>query len=387
MTFTRVRSILGHGTKYTVFAAGTALALCSVTVPSAAAVDSSTPAGAAADYLLRDAAAHDGHFMGEYDGEKFDDIGLNIDAAFAAAAGGATKQEAESIVKYTSDNIAEYTAGGAGAMGKALAYATLVGEDPHSIDGVDLLRGLKDLEQEDGSFKAKADGKETLDSTNQAWVVLGLFRAGQLDGGSTHPAVTYLASLQCEDGSFRDYANKCSGETDPAGFAVQVLAAVGANDEAAKGAEFLEEQQGDKGGVKTSWAPENANSTALAAMALSSAEKQDQAKEAEQFLQGLQLDDSAPESVRGGVASNEEEQGETAEPNDTLRRNTTQAALALAGQNYATVEFADTPSDSAQASEEANGMPTWGIVAIAIGVLAVLAGGAFAVRKNSQSKK
>lgn len=389
MSTSSVRSVLANSTKFTVLATSSALLLSSLTAPAAVAVDTATPSGSAADYVQKQITAGEGHIAG--------DAGANIDAAFALAAGGATKDEAAPLLGHINGSLGAYVqdaqtgAYKAGALGKALLYADLAGENASSVGGVDVAGELAKLRQADGSYLTKTGATSKEGTFSQALIVLGLFRAGMLDGGATNPAVTYLASLQCTNGGFGFGApaadGSCAADADMTGLAVQALATAGKTDAATRGAQQLAGSMDAQGGVASFFGGANSNSTALAAMAFADVKDQANLNKAVGFVKSLQLGAEAPEAVRGGVVYQADRKTTTTAPNDELTRSTTQAAVALAGKSYATTEFATTPSnpsdpapsdpadpntpgDSAEGST--GSLSTGGIIGIIVAVLGAL---------------
>ena len=217
------------------------------------------------------------------EGEFGPDAGLTADAVFALAAAGVAEQQLLAAIDWLSTQAPGYTQGVpfveddavfAGATAKLILALLVDDRDVRDIGGIDLITQLEDREQDDGRFTddfVTDDGPQDFSSTlTQSLAVLALQRAE--DAAPSAAAVGFLLDQQCEDGGFRAApdADGCTSSVDTTGFAVQALVALD-DDEATAAAEqaaaWLVEVQ-DQGGAYASADGLNANSTALAALAI-----------------------------------------------------------------------------------------------------------------------
>ncbi|HTZ45937.1 MAG TPA: prenyltransferase/squalene oxidase repeat-containing protein [Jatrophihabitans sp.] len=279
-----------------------------------------------------------------------DDQGLTADLALALAASHEQDPALAKVVGWLTSQVVPYAdpAGTtaypgpySGAAGKLALVAEATGQDPHSFGGFDLLATLTGhvctAARPDGSCTAAGDFYQSYSSISQSLAVLALAR-----GGVTPPAaaVTRLEQLQCADGGFSSELvvppAACSSDADATGYAVQALSLLpGTAAVLGTARDYLLTTQQPDGGY-TGAAGENANSTALAAQALTALAgvaglpastvtpvHADPVTAARAFLTGLQQPD-------GGYLIN------PATPGSDVR-STTQAVPALAGAILTTV--------------------------------------------------
>lgn len=311
-------------------------ALLVVAAPAAQAAPATTdPADAAAGWLagqLTDGS----HFVQDFgDAGVFPDQGLTLDAvlAFAAAGSGADNATAAMAWLGSGTLATDYFGDGtsfsdAGRLAK-VAYAALVtGTDPHDVGGVDVLARLSSQLTASGRFSDLPAEFDASNAFGQSFALLALARA---PGGAPPAAVTFLADSQCPDGGFPlDYGQPaCTPDTDATAMVVQALGVQGGDAAAAaRGTAWLVSRQAADGsfsGTGPTDSP-NANSTGLAAEALRSAGRTDEADAAGAWLTARQLGCTAPAGQRGAVAydSNGFDAG-------NVVRATAQAVLGLAG--------------------------------------------------------
>ncbi|MDP3969656.1 MAG: hypothetical protein Q8Q02_15405 [Nocardioides sp.] len=194
----------------TVLAVGGAASAVPVTAPSAA---DDRPAAAGAAWLA--GRLQGGLLPGDF-GPLY---GQSIDAALAldavggrsadvSAIGTALEEAAGSYVEYSFDSGGTtYYGEVAGATGKALVLANLVGANPGSFGGIDLVERAQSLLVADGPATGRifdtaqdAPDYQYANSLGQAFVVRGLHEVGSLRAPQ---ALDYLLSQQCPDGHFR----------------------------------------------------------------------------------------------------------------------------------------------------------------------------------------
>ncbi|GEM_PF-6480380 len=280
------------------------------------------------------------------EGEFGPDVGLTADAVFALAAAGVAGDQLEAAIAWLSTQAPGYTQGVpfdqedavyAGATAK-LILALLVGDvDVRDVDGIDLVAQLQDREQEDGRFTDTSEFGEFSSTLTQSLAILALDRADDVEPSAA--AVGFLLDQRCEDGGFRadPDADDCDASVDTTGFAVQALVAVDAADAAAAASEaatWLVDEQGE-GGAYASADGLNANSTALALLALELAPAGDGGADARDAALGylLSLRTGCEGPFPGAFPFSAEDAGDVA-------RATTQVIPALVGASLAEVSAA-----------------------------------------------
>jgi hypothetical protein len=257
------------------FGSGPALATGPVTT---------SPAQAAGGWLARQLI--DGERLSTtYLGVEYPDQGLTIDALFGLAAAGVAADNAEKIITWlatpavlngylgTADD--PYFPGfSAGSTAKTSLAALVTGENPTAFGGLDLITRLVSLQQPFGRF---TDSFSTDYSTaiGQSLAVIVLNRTGGHTAETTLGAA-FLAGSQCDDGGFPLFFGgpDCDSQVDATAYVIQALLAAGDTSTAADGLDWLLGKQKADGGFTDDnggpggAAPENANSTGLAAQAL-----------------------------------------------------------------------------------------------------------------------
>ena len=286
------------------------------------------------------------------DGERLEgdfgpDVGLTADAVFALAAAGVAEQQLLAAIDWLSTQAPGYTQGVpfveddavfAGATAKLILALLVDDRDARDVGGIDLVTQLEEREQDVGRFTddfVTDDGPQDFSSTlTQSLAVLALHR--EEDAAPSSAAVGFLLDQQCEDGGFRASpdADDCTSSVDTTGFAVQALVAV--NDEATTtaavaAAAWLVQAQ-DPGGAYASGDGLNANSTALAALALELAPEVAGGQEAREAALAylLALRTGCEGAFPGAIPFSAEDAGD-------VPRATTQVIPALAGTGLATV--------------------------------------------------
>lgn len=289
-----------------------AAAVIAVPAPAQAATSTTDPAAGAAGWLASQLTDGD-HFETDFGGTKYPDQGLTIDAVLAFAGAGVAGDSVTKAVDwlsqpavitgYLGDGTLESSAGGTAK----LAYlAVVVGEDPTSFGGVDLLDRLGDLLQPSGQYKDTSQYPN--DYSNVIGQSLAILALERTPGGAPASAVQFLASTQCDHGGFPVFYGPCEdGDTDGTAYAVQALLAAGETAKAAEGLAWLVTQQdGATGGVSGTGLTKglNANSTGLAAQAFRVSAMDSQADRAVAFLKSLQVGCAGPAEHTGAIALN-----------------------------------------------------------------------------------
>jgi hypothetical protein len=302
---------------------------------------------AAAAFIASTLAAGGDHYV--YPGGTFFDGGNTIDALVALSAVGTQQGQSDASLDYLESNLDSYIGSFgevyAGPLAKTLLATVVTGTDPTTFGGHDLVAELQALETTKGRFSDTSAYGDYSNTIGQSLAVIALSRAGQ---GLNAPAVQLLLDQQCADGGFRgtiDDKGGCVSDADATAFAVQALlvasdtlicgtAAEGLTAEAAgaagQGLDLLEDVQDPSGGFASDEGALNANTTGVAAQALTAGGRTAAADAARSFLATLQYDDTSPVALRGGIAFSADTRSSTA-PSDSDLRATPQATLALAG--------------------------------------------------------
>jgi LPXTG-motif cell wall-anchored protein len=311
----------------------------------ALAIGTTDPAGAAAGWLARQLTDGD-HFEVTFGNDKFPDAGLTIDAALAFVAAGVSGDSLTKAVDWLSTpaNTGPYIGDGVkesyvGATAKLAYLAGVLGKDPTSFAGVDLVDRLGDLLQPSGQYQDTSAFGDFSNTIGQSLAILALLRT---PGGAPASAVQFLASTQCDDGGFPVTYGPCtSSDADGTAYVVQALAAAGDTTHAAQGlAWLLSKQDAATGGVGGTGptAGLNANTTGLAAVAFRVSKKDSEADKAVAFLRTLQVGCGGPAEHAGAIALAAGANGPDFQL-DTASRATPQAVLGFAGIGLADLKL------------------------------------------------
>lgn len=383
--------------------AAVALVAAAVTVAFAAPASAAEPdGGTAAGWLAAQA-----------DGPHFGEPGVTADAVMAFVAADSASAATKSAIEWLDDPavIEPYIGTGAdrsaAKVAKILLAAKAAGADA-KLGGVDLEKELRALEGDDGLFTG---GFTSV--LGQSLAVLSLERTS---AGVSSKAVEALEKGQCADGSFKFTFGSCDdanapGDVDATGYAASALLAVGGGSASDNALDWLESQQKGNGSFVAGYpgAPENTNSTAMAAQALNSGKRDAAAEKARGFISSLQNGCDASEKDRGGVAYD----ASGFDPDNAVMA-TVQAVPALTGEGLAELDASDDKTDvptldcsnggdgdgdgdgngdgSGSDGDSAGQLPVTGnslTLPIALGGAAVLAGGAlvYLSRRNRAGKQ
>lgn len=340
--------------------------------PALAAPVSSDPAEAAAGWLSSQLVDGD-HIEvvidlngdGEItDDERFPDYGLTADTIIALAAAQVGGDSSTAAADYLEANVELYVGaaeavgdpGGeyyAGALAKTLLVAAVTGRDPSRFGGVDVLSRLLFTETPEGRFSDVSEFGDFSNNIGQSLAVLALHRVSP--GDLSAEAARFLADQQCLDGGPQDGnipltigADACaavSASIDTTSFAVQAFQAIDDGPSVGPAVDFLLRSQDDDGGF-SDLGVTNANSTGLAAQALSSGERAEQAAAAAvQWLVDRQLGCTAPPEQQGAIAFTDAPEGAPLF-DDRATRATVQAVPGIAGVGLAEVDATGSSADA-----------------------------------------
>jgi hypothetical protein len=324
-----------------------ACAALSLSIPGAAAGTEGTAPDltTASAYLVTPANLIDGHYYQSFPGTA--DFGLTIDAAFALAATGDENAALRKIVAFIADNgkdpsgdtVNEWTGIGTsdasgGAIGKEALLAEVVGDNPETFGGHNLIAALDasvcTRASAGGGTSCPAAGSYLNDTSvfDQVLGIMAQVRAGQVSEAMA--PVGYLESLQSAKGSFPSLIPPTGGpDVDSTAMAVMALAlAPGAQAAAgvAAGLQWIAGQQQHNGGFSSQGA-ESINSTGLAiqAMTLRSGAYQARISAAEAFL-------AAQQNGNGGFNA------DAGQPGSNLRASA-QAVSGTVGRSFGTLSI------------------------------------------------
>jgi prenyltransferase beta subunit len=328
-------------------------ATVAASVAPAVGAQTDPPAGAsrsgAAVSWLADQFVDGERLQVTFGSDSFDDAGLTIDALFAFAAAGVAPDQAVAATEWlsrsavTTDYIGDgSTEAYAGPTAKLALVAEIRYVDPTSWgdDGVDLIDRLRSLELPDGHFADVSSFGDFSNSIGQSLAIMALERGFS----ASDESVTFLLRSECPDGGFAleldPEPGACVSSVDATSFVIQALSSIDAStrdlgqlDARQRATAFLMggQQPGGGFGAELGETP-NANSTGLAAQALTVAGENQPAADARVFLASLQQDCSDSAATRGAVGFDSSGFDLSNAP-----RATAQAVLGLTGAGFATL--------------------------------------------------
>jgi hypothetical protein len=287
-----------------------------------------------------------------FGGQDYPDYGLTADVVLALDAAKVGRVAARRATNALKRNVLAYTGGGdaaehyAGSYAKLLVVATAQGVDPTAFGSGprrDLVAGLRALEcgapggadcaaTSAGRFSDKSAFGDFSNTIGQSLALIGLERGTRR--GTTRSSVDFLLGQQCPTGGFPENfdVTPCAPSVDATGFAVQALQTVGtpsATEAAADAGRWLKRRQHANGSFSGN-GTRNANSTALAAQALTAVGRDKAAAKARHFLRSLQV------RCAGKVADRGQVRYDRAGTGDAVRA-TSQAVPALARTTLADI--------------------------------------------------
>ncbi len=341
----------------------TTLVATTLTSPAAAA-----PSDRSATWLGKQLT--DGLVVGEYrdtwtDPENpvwvsYTDHGLTADVAIALDALGGHRRQVRRIGAALAPEVSAWTADGAyaGSVAKAAVTATVAGQDPTDVGGVDLVAQLEERTADAAPIAGRIEdqGDDYANTIGQAFAALGLAQAGSSEAAA---ARGFLLEQQCAEGFFRlNFSGKaaadqsCDGaagaepDTDVTALSVILLEALPTHGKKVNRAlrdatawlKAAQKRNGSLGGGVMTEAS-NANSTGLTAWALGETGSCARAERAATWVKKLQVrgklrgtplagEKGAVAYDRGGYAA-AEKHGIRRGARDQWRRATAQAAPGL----------------------------------------------------------
>ena len=333
-------------------------------------------------YLVVPAKLIHGHYYESF--PHVADFGLTIDGALALAATGDDDQELRKIVAFlggdgkdaSGKTVNDWTGIGTayasgGAIGKEVLLAEVVGSNPRSFGGRNLIAAL------DASVCARAStGANTscpaagsyLNASSvfdQALGIIAQLRAGQT--AKAAPAIGYLESLQNADGSFPSLIPRGGGpDVDSTAMAAMALALApgsAAAADVASGLGWIASQQERSGGYPgTGGDSVNSAGLAIQALALQTAHYQSRINAARAFLRREQNSDGGFNADAGGQQGSD-------------LRASTQAVGGAVGTSFGTLrrDLSRRPAGPGHAGRALAARIT---VLVGLGVIAVMAAAA-----------
>jgi hypothetical protein len=320
---------------------------------AALADTSTTDPGVAAAAWLPSQLTEGERMVVEFEGaDPFTDTGLTIDVLFALAAAGVGADAIGDIAAWLEGETASYSGAdgsfSAGGTAKLLLAVAVVGADPSDVGGIDLLERLQSLEDDEGRFRDV--GRDDFSNVvTQSLAILALTRVAD---GASDAAVTVLTDAACDDGGYPTFFEEepCAGTADATAYAAQALLAAGDETGAQAAGDWLatSAQDPDTGAFDDGFSGPNANSTGLAAVALTQTGPPEALDAATAFLLDLQLGcDSDPEDIGAIRLTAADEAGDA--------RATAQAVLGLTGADLRTLSADDASTDLPRLDCEAIG--------------------------------
>ena len=332
-------------------AAVSLLAVPAVLLATPGAADAATThdrADAAGGWLGRQLDADTHVMVGQFGA----DYGLTADVVLALDSAKVGKVAARRATRALSNHVLAYTGGGdatefyAGSFAKLIVVAAAQGVDPTAFGTgprKDLVANLRALEcgthtRTDcpagtaGRFSDRSQFGDFSNPITQSLAVIALDRATRR--GASRNAVSYLLGQQCANGAFPEKfgTTACAPSVDATGFAVQALTRLNtpkADAAATAAGRWLKRHQNANGSF-TGTGTRNANTTGLAAQALTAVGRTKAAAKALHFLRSLQVLCGGKPANRGLIRYDRANTGDPV-------RATSQAVPALARVSLAEV--------------------------------------------------
>lgn len=338
------------------------------------------------------------HFPDTGDGE-YDDYGMSLDVYLGLKAADAEPEKQKQIMDAVAAHIDEYVSSSAdqdgaavyaGSTAKAIVAAQAADRDPHDFGDVDLVDRLESAVGSDGAISDTSDFGDNANVFGQAFAVQAL---AQEDSDSAGDVRDYLLDQQCDSGAFtQDFDADCDDpNVDTTAATIAALAQAGEAgmdglaDAVDNAADWLAGEQTDDGAFADPDAGTNANSTGVAAQALSLVGDDDAAESAATWLESLQVTDDADGQLAddvGAVAFNKgafeaaESQGIQEDELVQWRGATAQALIGLAAADI---------NESGHANDDPAGMPLIAWAGIAVLVVVIAGGVALTLRRRTRS--
>lgn len=259
----------------------------------------------------------------------FDDYGLTVDIALSMDEVGGDQALVRQIRQAMSSRVASYATGVdygvpsdlySGSFAKALVFAQVSGADARAYGGFDLVQQVEDRVIASGPTAGRlADqvdgGADYANTFGQVFAARGLSAAGSAKAA---PVTDFLLRQQCTSGYFRVFFSAADAaeqscvegtdptDTDTTALAVSQLSAISPRPARVQAAIdravawLVANQRTDGSFVGSAFTPDpNSNSTGLAAAALASAGRCEQAGRAAEWVEGRQVAPGAAAPLAG----------------------------------------------------------------------------------------
>lgn len=271
-------------------------ALASAIAATALVVPAAAPAGAVTINYSAQASTWlaDQSTDAHYTTGGFPDYGLTADAVLGFTSAGRKVELAGQATDFLARHVGDYAGKNgesyAGPAAKLMLVAIARGRDAAHFGGANLVLRLQRREASNGRYRDQSQFGDFSNVITQSLGLIALERSARAQPSSR--AEQFLVAQQCSSGgfptTFPTSSSGCSAEADATGFALQALIATHHDCAATRAMQWLLSHQRTDGSYTSSangTPVRNANSTALASQALSSAHRDTHAPR--EFLRSL----------------------------------------------------------------------------------------------------
>lgn len=319
------------------FSAVAVLAPASTVAAAPTTTTEPTPAGAG---WLANQMVDGERLQTAFGGDVFDDQGLTADAVLALSGAGVAGEHITQAATWLESQVAAYTGDGttesyAGATAKLILVAEATGADATAFGGTDLVTKLTARLQPSGRYSDESSFGDFSNVITQSLAIEALSRTASTSAPAS--AVDYLVDQQCPDGGFPLTldAEICESSIDATAFAAQALVTTGRTTTTLSVGQYLNGQQKADGSFGDGEAG-NANSTGLAAAALSRIGLAPSVSNAQTWLSDLQEDCNG--AAPGAFPFSAADRGD-------VQRATAQALFGMAAVDLSTVDGTTASTD------------------------------------------